>query len=158
MSRFEFKMPRLGESITDAAIITWFKNIGDTIEQDEMLLEVATDKVDSEVPSTVSGIVEEILFEANEVIKIGDVIAIINTNGIVESSRKPVIKKAKKEEPSKTDKRKRNLDINSKDTNTFFSPLIISIAKEHYISFEELARIPSTGKMIVYEKLMYSNI
>ena len=69
MSRFEFKMPRLGESITDAAIITWFKNIGDTIEQDEMLLEVATDKVDSEVPSTVSGIVEEILFEANEVIK-----------------------------------------------------------------------------------------
>ena len=149
MSRFEFKMPRLGESITDAAIITWFKNIGDTIEEDEMLLEVATDKVDSEVPSTVSGIVEEILFEANEVIKIGDVIAVINTNGIVESSRNPVIKKAKKvkkEAPSKTDKRKRNLDIASQNSNLFFSPLIIAIAKEHYISFEELARIPSTGK------------
>ena len=77
---FEFKMPKLGESISEAAIITWFKNVGDTIEEDEMLLEVATDKVDSEVPSTVSGIVEEILFEANDVINIGDVIAIINTN------------------------------------------------------------------------------
>ena len=66
MSRFEFKMPKLGESITDAAIITWFKNIGDTIEQDEMLLEVATDKVDSEVPSTVSGVIKELLFEPND--------------------------------------------------------------------------------------------
>ena len=72
MSRFEFKMPKLGESITDAAIITWFKNVGDTIEEDEMLLEVATDKVDSEVPSTVSGVIEEILFKSNDVIKIGD--------------------------------------------------------------------------------------
>ena len=52
MSKLEFKMPKLGESITEAAIITWFKNVGDTIEEDEMLLEVATDKVDSEVPST----------------------------------------------------------------------------------------------------------
>ena len=59
MSRYEFKMPKLGESFTEAAIITWFKNVGDTIEEDEMLLEVATDKVDSEVPSTVSGIIEE---------------------------------------------------------------------------------------------------
>jgi 2-oxoglutarate dehydrogenase E2 component (dihydrolipoamide succinyltransferase) len=146
MSRFEFKMPRLGESITDAAIITWFKNIGDTIEQDEMLLEVATDKVDSEVPSTVSGIVEEILFEANEVIKIGDVIAIINTNGIVESSRKKIVKQAKKVETSIPEKRNKKIDIDSKNSNLFFSPLIIAIAKEHYISFEELARIPATGK------------
>ena len=78
---FEFKMPKLGESISEAAIITWFKNVGDTIEEDEMLLEVATDKVDSEVHSTVSGIIEEILFKANEVIKIGETIAIIKTDG-----------------------------------------------------------------------------
>ena len=63
--KFEFKMPKLGESITEAAIITWFKNVGDTIEQDEMLLEVATDKVDSEVPSTVTGVIEEIRYKAN---------------------------------------------------------------------------------------------
>ena len=62
MSEYKFKMPRLGESITEAAIIKWFKNVGDAIDQDEVLLEVATDKVDSEVPSLVSGIVTELLF------------------------------------------------------------------------------------------------
>ena len=87
MENFEFKMPRLGESITEAAIITWFKNVGDTIEEDEMLLEVATDKVDSEVPSNVSGVIEEILFEANAVIKIGETIAIIKTDGKTSSSK-----------------------------------------------------------------------
>ena len=69
MSIYEFKMPKLGESITEAAIITWFKNVGDIIEEDEMFLEVATDKVDSEVPSTVSGIIDEILYKSNDVIK-----------------------------------------------------------------------------------------
>ncbi|NNK82016.1 MAG: 2-oxo acid dehydrogenase subunit E2 [Flavobacteriaceae bacterium] len=148
MSRFEFIMPKLGESITEAAIITWFKNVGDTIEEDEMLLEVATDKVDSEVPSTVSGVVEEILYEANEVIKIGDVIAIINTTGIVESSRKKEVKKEKssaKTQNKKTSKRKIDKRVSS-GNKSYFSPLIISIAKEHHISFDELARITATGK------------
>ena len=80
MSEIEFKMPNLGESIKEAAIITWFKNVGDTIEDDEMFLEVATDKVDSEVPSNVSGTIVEILFKENDVIKIGETIAIINTD------------------------------------------------------------------------------
>lgn len=150
MSLFEFKMPKLGESITDAAIITWFKSVGDPIEKDEMLLEVATDKVDSEVPSTVSGVVEEILFDANEVIKIGQVIAIIRTNGEVNDSevgskKKPDIKKEIKSVVKKTE-RPKPIHQASKNNNTFFSPLIISIAKEHHISFEELARIPATGK------------
>ena len=82
MARIEFKMPKLGESITEAAIITWFKSVGDHIDEDEMLLEVATDKVDSEVPSNVSGTIEEILFNANDVIKIGDTIAIIESDGV----------------------------------------------------------------------------
>ena len=148
MSRFEFKMPKLGESITEAAIITWFKNVGDTIEEDEMLLEVATDKVDSEVPSTVSGIVEEILFEANDVINIGDVIAIINTNGIVESSRKKEIKKEKSSTKThtKTSNKRNKQKTFTTGNNTFFSPLIISIAQEHHISFDELARVPAKGK------------
>ena len=148
MSRFEFKMPKLGESITDAAIITWFKNVGDTIEQDEMLLEVATDKVDSEVPSTVSGVVEEILFKANEVIKIGDTIAIIKTDGNVVKSKKAEKKvelKSTRPETKSTSKRPKQLATASQNNNTFFSPLIISIAKEQHISFEELARIPATG-------------
>ncbi|MFY0629622.1 MAG: 2-oxo acid dehydrogenase subunit E2 [Flavobacteriaceae bacterium] len=151
-------MPRLGESITEAAIITWFKNVGDTIEEDEMLLEVATDKVDSEVPCTVSGVIQDILFEANDVIKIGQTIAIINTEGSVSTSKEEVEKtetKSVKETKSVTkrlSKPKRpqtsstSTSFSVSNSNTFFSPLIISIAKEQHISFEELARIPATGK------------
>ncbi len=148
MSNFEFKMPKLGESITDAAIITWFKNVGDTIEVDEMLLEVATDKVDSEVPSTVSGTIEEILFKANEVIKIGDTIAIIKTDGNVvqnKKTKKKVEVKSKKLETNITSIRPKQLSVANQNNNTFYSPLIIAVAKEQHISFEELARIPASG-------------
>ena len=153
MSKFEFKMPKLGESITEAAIITWFKDVGDTIEEDEMLLEVATDKVDSEVPSTVSGVIEEILYDANAVIKIGETIAIIKVDGKTSVSKKQIESKPKesKEEKPKTSKKPKLVpQVSSKQfsvssSNTFFSPLIIKIAKEHHISFEELARIPATG-------------
>jgi 2-oxoglutarate dehydrogenase E2 component (dihydrolipoamide succinyltransferase) len=146
-------MPKLGESITEATIISWFKNVGDSIEQDEMLLEVATDKVDSEVPSTVTGVIEEILFKANDVIKIGDTIAIIKTDGKVIPSKqnKNVTSNTvgqsqeNKSETLKSEKRPKQLAIAAQNNNTFFSPLIISIAKEHHISFEELARIPATG-------------
>lgn len=152
MSRIEFKMPKLGESITSAAIITWFKNVGDTIEKDEMLLEVATDKVDSEVPSTVSGVIEEILFEANEVIKIGETIAIIK-NDEKKSNPKPNKKVSSDliEKPHNNNtaphnsKTPQQLPVANQNNNTFYSPLIISIAKTHHISFEELARIPATG-------------
>ena len=148
MSKFEFKMPKLGESITEAAIITWFKNVGDSIEKDEMLLEVATDKVDYEVPSTVSGVIEEIIYKANDVIKIGDTIAIINTDGQVSDTNiKDKIVVEEKEEPKKAIKTvPKKLVAAKQNNNTFFSPLLISIAKEHHISFEELARIPATGK------------
>ena len=78
MSEVQFRMPRMGESITEAAIITWFKNVGDAVEVDEPLLEVATDKVDSEIASPVSGVVSQLLFNANDVVKIGDVIATIS--------------------------------------------------------------------------------
>ena len=153
MSRYEFKMPKLGESFTEAAIITWFKNVGDTIEEDEMLLEVATDKVDSEVPSTVSGIIEEILYEANAVIKIGEPLAIIKIDGEVKNTKKETNKKLEKKssEKAKTLKKPKPNPVTTSNqfsvsnSNAFFSPLIIKIAKEHHISFEELARIPATG-------------
>ena len=150
-------MPKLGESITEAAIITWFKSVGDHIDEDEMLLEVATDKVDSEVPSNVSGTIEEILFNANDVIKIGDTIAIIESDGV--SSKPTETNQAKPDKVKTPKKNTKKAPLRSKiekpaasekfsvsNSNTFFSPLIISIAKEHHISFEELARIPATGK------------
>ncbi|WCO02195.1 dihydrolipoamide acetyltransferase family protein [Psychroserpens ponticola] len=163
MSKFEFKMPKLGESITEAAIITWFKNIGDTIEEDEMFLEVATDKVDSEVPSTVSGVIEAILYNANDVIKIGETIAIIKVNKTLSSKSKTNTKQditssTVKASQKKDEKAKKTRTVTSSavemshsnsfsvsNSNTFFSPLVVKIAKEHHISFEELARIPATG-------------
>ncbi|MCW5520831.1 2-oxo acid dehydrogenase subunit E2 [Aureitalea sp. L0-47] len=153
MSQFEFKMPRMGESITQAAIIKWFKGVGDTIEFDEILLEVATDKVDSEVPSTVSGEIVELLYEPNDVVDIGSVIAIIETNGelpvIPSETRKS--KPSKKEAPkstSETKRKKKSVQAASFQVNEdlFVSPLVDSIAREHHISYEELARIPGTGK------------
>ncbi len=150
MSRFEFKMPKLGESITEATIISWFKNVGDTIEEDEMLLEVATDKVDSEVPATATGIIEEILYHENDVIKIGEVIAIINTDNDTSVSNKNIEKRKEVVKPQKTIKKQPKKShisiISGKQNNAFFSPLILSIAKEQHISYEELARIPATGK------------
>ena len=150
MSEVQFRMPRMGESITEAAIITWFKNVGDAVEVDEPLLEVATDKVDSEIASPVSGVVSQLLFNANDVVKIGDVIATIS---VPSDGTSVADKKSKK--PIETTKKVSNLDVTSapkenesakQNTNLFFSPLIVSIAKEQHISFDELARIPSTGK------------
>ena len=150
MSEYKFKMPRLGESITEAAIIKWFKNVGDVIDQDEVLLEVATDKVDSEIPSLVSGIVTELLFKQNDVISIGETIAIIKTNGVdlptekEEEPKQNPVKEANKATNKFSQKIKEGA-FNVSNSNLFFSPLIVSIAKEQHISFEELARIPLTG-------------
>ena len=153
MSQFEFKMPRMGESITQAAIINWFKGVGDTIEFDEILLEVATDKVDSEVPSPVSGKIVELLYEPNDVVDIGSVIAIIETNGElpVVPSETGKSKPAKKEAPkstSETKRKKKPIQAGSFQLNEdlFVSPLVDSIARAHHISYEELARIPGNGK------------
>ncbi|AVI50188.1 2-oxoglutarate dehydrogenase [Pukyongia salina] len=153
MSNFEFKMPKMGESITQAAIIKWFKGVGDTIEFDEILLEVATDKVDSEVPSTVSGEIVELLYQPNDVVEIGEVIAIIKTDGEVPKTTSEDKKSTETEKttgtPKSQPKRKSkavpatNFKVNE---NVFVSPLIDSIARAHHVSYEELARIPGTGK------------
>ena len=146
MSEYKFKMPKLGESITEAAIIKWFKNIGDTIEEDEILLEVATDKVDSEVPSLVSGVVTELLYKQNDVIKIGDTIAIIKTDGKVSSKmKKPKAKKKQSQTLKKPSPSFQRTTFSVPDSSLYFSPLVISIAKQQHISFEELARIPVSG-------------
>lgn len=149
MTLVDFKMPRLGESITEAAIINWYKKVGDTIEVDEILLEVATDKVDSEVPSTVSGVVKELLYEPNDVIEIGAVIARIESDGTAVVAI-PVERKEEADKPSTAPKKQKaapkkvakNFQVNE---NLFVSPLVDKIARQHHISYEELARIPATG-------------
>ena len=150
MSEYKFKMPKLGESITEAAIIKWFKNVGETIEEDEVLLEVATDKVDSEVPSLVTGTITKLLFQQNDVIKIGETIALIETDSQLKNTKKQQLPKKeipKNSKPSslKLDTKTQAVEFEVTNPNLHFSPLVISVAKEYHISFEELARIPVSG-------------
>ena len=157
----EFRMPKMGESITEGTIINWLFSEGDSFNEGDILLEVATDKVDNEVPAPVSGVLKEIRFKAKEVVPVGEVLAILEiSNKAIQDQKKPVISSEAKETPkekqvaSKSNRPQKGI-IQSKNTttvspnrqdSTFFSPLILSIAKQHHISFEELARIPSTGK------------
>ena len=150
MSEYKFKMPKLGESITEAAIIKWFKNVGETIEEDEVLLEVATDKVDSEVPSLVTGTITKLLYQQNDVIKIGETIALIETDSQIKNTNKQQASKKetlKSSKPSslKLDTKTQAIEFEVTNPNLHFSPLIVSVAKEYHISFEELARIPVSG-------------
>ena len=150
MSEYKFKMPKLGESITEAAIIKWFKNVGETIEEDEVLLEVATDKVDSEVPSLVTGKITKLLYRQNDVIKIGETIALIETDSKIKNIKKQQLPKKETPKSSKSSSlnpytKTQSVEFEVANPNLYFSPLVVSVAKEYHISFEELARIPVSG-------------
>ncbi|MGB5820899.1 MAG: dihydrolipoamide acetyltransferase family protein [Saonia sp.] len=150
MSKVELKMPKMGESITEGTIISWLVNEGGTFEEGDILLEVATDKVDNEVPAVASGTLEKILFHAKDVVPVGEVIAIMEVSERESDStaaieREEFIKTADKPKEKRISKI-RSSTVSHKNNNTFFSPLIISIAKEQHISYGELARIPATGK------------
>jgi len=80
MAKYELKLPKMGESVAEATVTTWLKEVGETIEADDIVLEIATDKVDTEVPCEIEGVLREILFEEGEVIKVGQTIAIIDTD------------------------------------------------------------------------------
>ena len=148
----------MGESITEGTIINWLIKEGDSFEEGDIILEVATDKVDNEVPAPACGKLVKTLFEAKDVVPVGEVIALLEVSDVVESSKKQSTEsKQSNSLPSKKKTTKKpqtaqpvvNSISNSfsvNNTNTFFSPLIISIAKAQHISFEELARIPATGK------------
>ncbi|MDR6301868.1 dihydrolipoamide acetyltransferase family protein [Mesonia maritima] len=163
MAEVELKLPKMGESISEATIINWLVSEGDEVTQDQTVLEVATDKVDSEVPAPVNGKISKLLVEPNEVVKIGEVIALIEASadqsesvkkdGVEEKSipkketkakPTPSEKPSSSKKPPKDQKTSKSYTLNE-NQNTYFSPLVVSIAKEHHISFEELARIPATG-------------
>lgn len=90
MAKFELKLPKMGESVAEATITSWLKEVGDTIEADEAVLEIATDKVDSEVPSEVSGVLVEKLFNVDDVVQVGQTIAVIETEAEVSVSTQAV--------------------------------------------------------------------
>lgn len=152
----EFKMPKMGESITEGTIINWLIAEGDSFNEGDILLEVATDKVDNEVPAPAEGKLIKILYQAKDVVPVGETIAILEISEEVTTSKiDTVISEEVTEAPQipkkitqlKPTKQAATYTIPAdKVDGAFFSPLILSIAKSHHISFEELARIPATGK------------
>ncbi len=156
MSVVDLVMPKLGESIMEATILKWHKKPGDAIKQDETVLDIATDKVDSEVPSTTEGVIEEILFKENDVVPIGTVIAKIRVGANAAVSNNQPAPAPKKEEyedakvveeipylPTESSARS---DQSSKSAIRFYSPLVLNIAQQEGIGMAELENIPGTGQ------------
>ncbi len=152
MAAIEMVMPKMGESIMEGTILTWLKNVGDVIEEDESVLEVATDKVDTEVPSIHAGVLKEILAQEGDVIEVGKPIAIIETEGgaeVVVSSpaeaATPVAAATAIVEDAITNHSADNTN-GTIESNRFYSPLVLNIAKAEAISSNELETVPGTGK------------
>jgi 2-oxoglutarate dehydrogenase E2 component (dihydrolipoamide succinyltransferase) len=154
MAKFELKLPKMGESVAEATITNWLKKVGEKIEVDEAVLEIATDKVDSEIPSEVSGVLSEILFNVDDIVKVGQTIAIIETEGVVSES--PIQESPKEEivteavaavqETIETAINTVTAPSNFSDSDKFFSPLVKNIAKQEGISISELESISGSGK------------
>ncbi len=157
MAEIEVILPKMGESVAEATITSWLKEVGDTIEAEESIIEIATDKVDSEVPAPADGVLVKKLFEEGEVAKVGEVIAIISTDGdapttsaapttetktepapaaeVVSKVEAPLKQSASSETISKTG-----------DSGRFYSPLVRNIAKTEGIGMDELESIDGSGK------------
>jgi 2-oxoglutarate dehydrogenase E2 component (dihydrolipoamide succinyltransferase) len=166
MAKYSLKLPSMGESVTEATLTAWLKEVGDIIEIDDSVVEVSTDKVDSDVPSEVEGVLLEKRFEINQVIQVGEVIAVIETDQeIPKMAETPemAIEEASGQEDNPAELPKEIIEIveapiqeavtavssqqvSGSDSTRFYSPLVKNIAKTEGISIEELDRIPGTGE------------
>jgi 2-oxoglutarate dehydrogenase E2 component (dihydrolipoamide succinyltransferase) len=165
MAKFEIIMPKLGESIIEATITRWVKNVGDQLEEDDSIVEIATDKVDSEIPSPVEGKLIDTLYKEGDVVAVGKVIAIVEMEGEEQGDNKEAkpseaTEKALKTEeiPASAEKKQEDEDPPQNPENEtvqpadfssskrFYSPLVKSIAKEENISVAELDKIKGSGK------------
>lgn len=142
----------MGESIMEATILKWHKNVGDAVKLDETVLEIATDKVDSEVPSTGEGVISEILFKENDVVAVGTVIARISASGSVSTSSNsapaasaPAPTPATTPTPAKTPQPAAASTNSTSGSNKFYSPLVLNIAAKEGIGLAELENITGTG-------------
>ena len=168
MSEFKIQMPKLGESVQEATITKWFVKEGDKIDEDQSIFEVATDKVDSEIPSPVDGIVKKILFEVNALVPVGETVVIINTGNeeprqeeeVKEEKKQPepasekplasksedqvVSKPAPERQPEVADKKPAK-EVNESKGSRFYSPLVLSIAQSENVSMGELESIQGSG-------------
>lgn len=159
MSKFELKLPQMGESVAEGTLTSWLKEVGETIEMDEAVFEIATDKVDSEVPSEVEGVLVEKCFQVDDVVKVGQTVAIIEVNGkesgSVESEKSDQSQQTKEIQETVSTlesdmvKAKEATATHSQDygsSNKFYSPLVRNIANEEGISVAQLDTIQGTGQ------------
>lgn len=156
MAEIEIRLPKMGESVTEATITNWLKEVGDTVEMDEPLVEVATDKVDNELPSEAEGVLVKKLYEVDDVVQVGDVIAIISTDGDAtpstpDTTSAPVAAPADKVEAeviaAVTAPVNGTIELSKSDSNgKFYSPLVRSIAKTEGISMAQLENIQGSGE------------
>lgn len=144
MSDFNILMPKMGESVQEATITKWFVKEGDTIEEDDVLFEIATDKVDSEIPSPVDGVIKKIHFDVDALVPVGEIVAVVATDEEIET---PATEDS--EEPSTPQKEEEKVTEVSEDINKlshrFYSPLVKNIAQKENISFSELEKIEGSG-------------
>ncbi len=157
MSKFELKLPRMGESVAEATLTSWLKEVGDAIEMDEAVFEIATDKVDSEVPSEVDGVLVEKLFNVDDVVKVGDTVAIIEVEGEMDAApEEGAVEEEVPEVPVQVVEEISETVVLAKETagsakqiqgssDRFYSPLVKNIAKQEGISMSELDSIHGTG-------------
>ena len=154
MAQVELIMPKMGESVAEATVIKWLKNVGDTIEMDESVLEIATDKVDSEIPSSIEGVLVKQLFKEDDVVLVGQAVAIIDTNADATEIDETPAAKVEVEPSEELVKIEKIIEETiettsipkSSDSNKFFSPLVRSIAQKEGISGSELESISGSGK------------
>ncbi|MDF7811005.1 dihydrolipoamide acetyltransferase family protein [Hymenobacter sp. YC55] len=164
MARVEMVMPKMGESIMEGTVLKWLKQVGDPIEQDESVLEVATDKVDTEVPAIQAGVLQEILVQEGQVVAVGAPIAIVETEPASASSDAPAATPAAEAAPAPTPETPAVPDngvaevpyipepgataaqpVAQPQPGRFYSPLVLSIAREEGISMADLEYLPGTG-------------
>lgn len=151
MAIVDLVMPKMGESIMEATVLKWHKAVGDAVKMDETVLEIATDKVDSEVPSTAAGTITEILFKENDVVPVGTVIVRINTSGdsvaaAPAPAAAPTPQPAPAPQPVAAPAQPIAVPtVSTGDGNKFYSPLVLNIAGKEGIGMAELERIPGTG-------------
>ena len=157
MAKIELIMPKMGESVAEATIISWHKEVGDSVEMDETIVEIATDKVDSEVPSSLEGVLVEKLFDVDAVVKVGEAFAIVETSAEDGQSPSPQPQKEEKEatpQPQVVAEKieeeiaqvKKSVQKIENNGERFYSPLVRSIASEEGLSIEELDSIQGSGK------------
>jgi 2-oxoglutarate dehydrogenase E2 component (dihydrolipoamide succinyltransferase) len=156
MAEFKVELPKMGESVAEATITTWLKEVGDVIEEDEPIVEISTDKVDSEVPAPCSGILKKVLFNEGDVVEVGSVFAIIDSEVSSENQNSTALEPTISNEETEnkveqeilepiTNSTKIEIQNNLNNSSKFYSPLVKSIASKEGISFDELEAINGSG-------------